>query len=143
MERDLTSAPLAPLTLSKKTTMNEYNVVIDVPEGTTVKWSTVYFFLKNGKSLSLRVVPNDQTDFAKKKAEYAKMNIKGFDLLVDEADALLVEVRAHHGTDYEVYFNTEVGGTRFACQSVGLVPGPYSKEMAQKILTWLRTLRAP
>ena len=140
---DLINAPLVPLTLSKKTTMNEYHAVIDVPEGTTAEWSTVYFFLKNGKALSIRITPNHAEDLAKKKASFGEMNIKGFDVLVDEENALLVEVRAHSGTDYEVYYNTEVAGTRYACQSVGLVPGPYSKAMAEKILACLRTLRAP
>lgn len=140
---DLTAATLAPLTLHKKTTMNEYQVVLDVPEGTTSEWRTVYFFLKKDKALSLRVVPNDTKDLAKQKASYESMNIKGFNLLVDEKDALVVEVQAHSGTDYEVYFNTEVGGTRYALQSVGLIPGPYSKAMALKILEWLRTVRAP
>jgi hypothetical protein len=141
--KDLTTAPLAPLTLSKKTTLNEYHVVLDVPEGTTVEWSSVYFFLKNGKGLSMRVTPNHAEDLEKRKASFEKMNIEGFDVLVDEENALLVEVRAHSGTDYEVYYNTEIDGTRYACQSVGLVPGPYSKEMAERILACFRTLRAP
>jgi hypothetical protein len=135
-------APLAPLSLAKKTTMNEYRLTMQAPEGSTAEWSTVYFFVRHGKDFALRVTPNHTEDLAAKKKSYEELNIKGFEVLMDEPDALLVRVDAHSGTDFEVFVNKEIGGVKYAMSSVGIVGGSYSRAQAERLLACCRTLAA-
>ena len=136
---DMTTAEVAPFSFSK----DEYKLTMDLPKGMKAEWRSVYFSLQNGKALTLKVVPGENKDLAKKKESYKKLKIKGFKLIVDEKDALIVEVTDNTGrVDYEVTYNTKIGDTKFRCSTAGLISGTYSKALAEKILSWFRTLKA-